>query len=275
MTGWGALSPQQPVVHYGPDHLSPSPTVPVRPARGGNAERGRALHWIGPRLERVQGSPALPTDSKQEKIAKSAAAQEIVRRTASAAQRTSEAERGSAKSAAAREIIRRPASAPKRVGQDADAHVEDAKRAGGSAALAPGHRRETQHACGASNGMGGSGGRAASPPKRYGRAAGDGRDEGKCGVLNRATCAAESNPEAGERSASRPSMRDRHRFTSSAANPLAHRAGYGAAGLAERSSALGWITPAPHPSKARLAGAGSGVRKQFAPLPSASTRSPV
>ena len=144
MTGWGALSPQQPVVHYGPDHLSPSPTVPVRPARGGNAERGRALHWIGPRLERVQGSPALPTDSKQEKIAKSAAAQEIVRRTASAAQRTSEAERGSAKSAAAREIIRRPASAPKRVGQDADAHVEDAKRAGGSAALAPGHRRETQ-----------------------------------------------------------------------------------------------------------------------------------
>ena len=170
--------------------------------------------------------------------ANSAAVREIVRRTNSTAQRNSEVERGNAESAPAREIVRRTASAPKRAGPDADAHVEDAKHAGGTAAWVPGRRRETQHACAATTGMRGSGGRAASPPKRQGRAAGDGRDEGKCGVPGRATCAAESNPETGERSAVRPPMRDRHRFASSAANWVGHRAGYGAAGPAQRSPAL-------------------------------------
>ena len=189
------------------------------------AERGSANSAAVREIVRRSTSAPKQASEAGRGNAISAAAREIVRRSASAPKRSPETGRGNAESAPAREIARRTASAPKRVGPDADAHIEDAKHAGGTVAWGPGRRRETQHACAATTGRRGSGGRAASPPKRQGRAAGDGRDKGKCGVPGRATCAA------------RPPMRDRHRFASSVSR-LGHRAGYGAAGPALRSPAL-------------------------------------
>ena len=194
--------------------------------RNSEVERGNAESAPAREIVRRTNSAPKRASEAGRGNAESAPAREVARRSDSAPKRASEAERGNAESAPAREIVRRSDSAPKRVGRDADEHMKDAKQAGGTADWAPGRRRETQHACAATTGRRGSGGRAASPPKRQGRTAGDGRDEGKCGVPGRATCAA------------RPPMGDRHRVASSAANRLGHRAGYGAAGPAERSPAL-------------------------------------
>ncbi|MCY4481899.1 MAG: hypothetical protein OXC12_03410 [Spirochaetaceae bacterium] len=196
------------------------------PKRASEAGRGNAESAPVREIVRRTNSTAQRNSEVERGNAESAAARGIVRRSASAPKRASVAGRGNAESAPARGIVRHSDSAPKRAGPDADAHVEDAKHAGGTATWAAGRRRETQHACAATTGRRGSGGRAASPPKRQGRAAGDGRDEGKCGVPGRAT------------SAARPPMGDRHRVAGSAANRLGHRAGYGAAGPAERSPAL-------------------------------------
>ena len=84
----------------------------------------------------------------------------------------------------------------------------------------------------------GSGGRAASLPKRQGRADGDGRGARVGGVLGRATYAAGLHFEAGERSVSRAPVRGRHRFTSSAAKRLEYAAGVGAVGPVGRSPAV-------------------------------------
>ncbi len=215
------------------------------PKRASEAGRGNAESAPVREIVRRTNSTAQRNSEVERGNAESAAARGIVRRSASApapgggfppapagARRGAwVAGRGNAESAPARGIVRHSDSAPKRAGPDADAHVEDAKHAGGTATWAAGRRRETQHACAATTGRRGSGGRAASPPKRQGRAAGDGRDEGKCGVPGRAT------------SAARPPMGDRHRVAGSAANRLGHRAGYGAAGAGGGPPAPGRARP--------------------------------
>ena len=159
-------------------------------------------------------------------------------RLVSAVKQDTEAERGGEKSAAVQEVVRRTDSAPKRVEHSADELVADAERGGGAAASAPGRGRETTHASRPRKAMRGSGGRAAALAKRQGRAAGDGWGDGKHGVPGRAPCAVEPHLEAGERSALLAPARGRHRFATSAAKRVAYGAAYGAVGLAERSPAL-------------------------------------
>ena len=154
----------------------------------------------------------------------------------SAAKWDTEAEHGGAKSSVVGELVRHSDEAPKRVGQDA--HVEAAERLRGVAASAPGRRHDAEPPCRQPRATRGNGGRAASPAKRHGRAAGDGRGDGKGGVPGPANCAAEPHLESGERSAARASLRRRHRFTSASATRLAYAAGHGAAAPAERSPAL-------------------------------------
>ena len=83
-----------------------------------------------------------------------------------------------------------------------------------------------------------AGGRVDSAAKRQGRADGDGRGAGACGVLGRATRTAGRHSGAGDGSASWAPVRCRNRFTTSAPKRLAYAAGHGAAGAAERSPAL-------------------------------------
>ena len=213
----GVHGPSAPKRHTEAERGGPAPAaVPTRgghttsaPKHRSEAEHGRASHVA----ERDDGGRAV-----------------------SATSRDTEAERVGAKSTAVREIVHGTASAPKRVGQDA--HIEEAERICGAAASATGGRRETGHACGQPKARQGNGGRSASPAKRHGRAAGDGRGEGTSGIPGDATCAAEPHLGAGERSAARASVRGRHRFTSAAATRLACGAGHGAALPAERSPAV-------------------------------------
>ena len=166
---------------------------------------------------------------------------------ASAAKWDTEAECGSAKSAAGR-----------RVGQDEDAHAEEAERLGGSAAPAPKRRREAEHSCGQPKAMQGNGERATSPAERHGRADDDGRGAGVGGVAHRATCTA-GHFEAGERSAPRAPVRGRRRFSASPAKRLAYAAGHGAV---ERSPALERHLAALHGC-----GALPGCRSRYIPAP--------
>ena len=183
--------------------------------------------------------PSAPIRTQTERgNSKSAAVRDGGGHTDSPAKRYTEAERGSAKSTPVRDIVRRTASAAKRGVQDGDVHIKDAQRPCGAGASAPGRNRETEHSCAQPQAMHGSGGRAASPAKRQGRADGDVRDAAVGGVLDRATCAAGPQFEADRRNASWAPLRAGGRFSNSPAKRLAYAAGHDASAPAERSPAL-------------------------------------
>ena len=177
-------------------------------------------------------------------------------RTVSAARRDKETERRGAESGAVGDIVRCTDSAPKRVGQDADAHTEEAQRLRGAAASEPGRYREAEHNCGPPKAMRGNRGWAAALPKPQGRAGGDGRGVG----VGHANCAAGLHTEVGERSAMRAPVRGRRRFTLSAAKRLAYGVGHGAAAPGERSPAL-----ERHLAALSCLGALPGVRSRYIP----------
>ncbi len=182
-------------------------------------------------------------------------------RAASAAKRDTEADGGSTKSPAV-----------KRAGQDGDAHIERAEHRGGAAASAPGRRHEAERSCVQQTAMRGNGGRTASVTKRQGRAGGDGRGAAEpqldAGERNALWAPVRTDDEgdhcagprdAGERNALSAPVRDRHWF-SSAAKRLAHAAGHGAVGPAERSPAL-----ERHLAALRCCGAVPGSRSRYIP----------
>ena len=215
---------------------APRPSAPKRhtDAKHGSA-KSAALREIG---RRTDSAPKRPSDAEQGGVSPTAGPNRGVH-TDTPAKRQGHGELvGRPLHAAVREGGRCADSAPKRVGQDEDARTAEAERSGGSAVSVPGRQRETAHACRPPKAMGGGGGAAVSPTNRQRRAAGDGRNEGKCGVPGRATCMAEPHCEAGEHRASRAPVTGRHRFTTSAAKRLQCGAGLDAVGPAERSPAL-------------------------------------
>ncbi|MDE0217811.1 MAG: HNH endonuclease signature motif containing protein, partial [Spirochaetaceae bacterium] len=169
---------------------------------------------------------------------KSAPVRDGDRRPDTAAERHTEAEHGGTKLAVERGIGHCADAAPKRVMQDEGGHTEEAERVCADAASAPERGREKGHACGQPTAMRGSGGRAASPAKRQGRADGGCREAGAGGVLDRATCAAGPRFDADRRDAGRAPGRGGRGCPTSAAKPLACAVGRGAVGPAERSPAL-------------------------------------
>ena len=205
-------------------------------------------------------SPKQPTQAERGN-AKSAPARDGGGHAESAAKRSTVAEHGCARSAAPRDVVRRTASAPKRATQDEHAHVDDAQSIRGAAASAPGRCRGAEHACGQPRAAHGRGGRAASLAKPQGRAYGGGRDAGVGGVLDRATCAAGPQFEAGPRNGSRVPVRGARRFSTSAAKRLAYAAGHDASALAERSPAL-----ERHLAALSCFGAPPGSRSRYVPV---------
>ena len=172
-----------------------------------------------------------------------------------------EAARGGAKSAAGRGSVRRSDSAPKRVTQDEGGHTEEAERVCAVAASAPGRGREREHACGQPTAMRGSGGRAASPAKRRGRADGGGRDARVGGVPDRATCAAGPRFDADRRGAARAAGWDGRWCPATAAKRLADAAGHGEIGTGGRSPAL-----ERHLAALRGVGVVAGSRSRYIPV---------
>ena len=179
----------------------------------------------------------------------------------SAAKRDTEAERSGPNSAPVRDTVRRSESAAKRVMQDEGVQTEEAARLDAGAAWAPGRGRETEHGCGPPRAMHGNGGWGASPAKRHGKAAGDGRDVGVHGVLERAPCAHGPRVGANRRNASWSPVPGDRRFPTVAAKRLAYADGHGAVGPAERSPAV-----ERHLATLRSFGALPGSQSRYIPV---------
>ena len=206
------------------------------PKRPSEPEHGGASPAATPNSGRPATSPAKRQSDTEHGRASHAVPRDSGGRAGSAAKRATETERSGAQSSAVGGRGRRTDSAPKRVGRDA--HIEEAVRLRDAAASAPGRRRETEHVCGRTKAMRGSGGRVASPAKRLRQPGGDDRDAGMGGVVDRATWPAGPQFEADPRNASRIPVRGGSRFPTSAAKRFAYAAGLGAAGAAEGSPAL-------------------------------------
>ena len=228
--------------------------------RDTEAERGSPKSAPARDTLRRSESPAKRDTEPERGGPMSAPARDTLRRSESAAKRDTEAERDGPKSAPARDTLRRSESPAKGVRQDEGVHTGEAARRGAGAAWAPGRGRETEHGCGQPRTLQGNGGWGAAPTKRHGKAAGDGRDVGVHGVLERATGAHGPGADANRRNPSWAPVPGDRRFPALAAQRLAYAAGLGAVGPAERSPAV-----QRHLAALRSLGAAPGSRSRYIP----------
>ena len=175
-----------------------------------------------------------------------------------AKQRTEDA-CGGAKSAAGRDFVRRSDFGAEASHAARGRTHRGAERVCADAASAPARGREREHACGQPTAMRGSGGRAASPARRHGRADGGGRDAGMGVSLDRATCAG-PRLDAERRDAAPAPGRGGRWCPTTAAKRLAYAAGHDAVGPAERSPAV-----ERHLAALRSFGAAPGSRSRYIP----------